>query len=336
MFFTVTCWRLRYQLSSSVSMDTRTKTLPEWTAAGSSIGRHPLPERGGCIKRRQPEPCPPRAEDDGLAGPPSGRRPLLFVAVVPTQEVERAIALLNRALNHLSHQHQPHAFPLPARVAPALVEVHRVAGREAVPGCRGLTIHVQRGQPQSLLLRDRAGEMPLQALAARVSERSSACMVPALLVQPQQVVPALVEPVFLIVHNGGGVITKQVALLAAEDLAAVGAERREVGGPRARQLESRTAPQGAPSDRVPACRKGGAQPLRIRGSLHEVVEDDDLPRHGFDSRREGSQIGLRQSEYVKLIRTADVPDGPVQCMHPNPVEPDMAQADGQDGVERAV
>src|SRR2546422_3206652 len=41
----------------------------------------------------------------------------------------------------------------------------------------------------------------------------------------------------------------------------------------------------SPSDRVPACRKGGAQPLRIRGSLHEVVEDDDLPRHGFEDRK---------------------------------------------------
>src|SRR5438105_12491274 len=305
---------------------------------GETLGLAPysLPEDRDPIERAQPEPSPPRAEDHGLAGLPSRRRPVLLVAVVPTQEVEPAIALPNRALDHQAHQHQPHAFSLPARGAPALVEVHRVVGAKAVPSRCGLPVEVQRAKPESVLLRHFTGELPLQALAARVSERSSARIVPALLVQPQQRVPALVEAVFPIVHNGCGVISKQAALLAAQDLASVRAQRREVVVPRTWQLEPRTAPQRAPSDRVPACRKGRAQPLRVRGSVHEIVEDDDLPRHGFDRRGEGLYVSLTQSQYVKLIRTAELPDGPVQRTHPNPVEAEAAQADGQHGLERAV
>src|SRR3989441_5839446 len=273
-------------------MDTMTRTLSEPGSRRSRIvrlprrdspetGPDPLPELCHRIQRAQPpafpQAPPPRPQDHRLAGHVRVRCPLLLVAIVAAQKVERAVAMLNRALNHYSHQHLPDAFPLPPRVAAALVEVHGAVGGKAVPSRRRLPVQVQRDKPQLLSLRHLAGERTLQALGARVAERSSASTVPALLVQPQQVAPPFVEPVFVVIDDSGSMISKETALFAPQDLPAVGGERSERGVPRSRKLERRAAPERSVPHSVATLLERVAEMLCVQCSFREVAEDDHLP-----------------------------------------------------------
>src|SRR5256885_14562929 len=100
MFSFVTPWRLRYQLSSSVSMETIIRT-------GSGIGflsQAPV-ELGDGIQPAQPARPPAAPEDRDLLGDSLRRGPLSLVRIVAAQEIEAPEAALHAAANHRREQH---------------------------------------------------------------------------------------------------------------------------------------------------------------------------------------------------------------------------------------
>src|SRR5436190_22386909 len=151
MFSTVMPVRLRFQLSSSVSSETMSGRGPgarDMLRLHSRAAAQPgaqLPRRIEGAQRASTEPTP---KDRDLFRHPIGRGPLTFVGIGATQEVEPAIAPLDRALNHRAHQHETDAVPLPRGIAAALVEVDRITPGEPIPGGDRRARHVQRGQPE--------------------------------------------------------------------------------------------------------------------------------------------------------------------------------------------
>src|SRR5688572_4446166 len=144
MFAVVTSRLLRYQLSSSVSMEMMTRT--------SDIWRPPAEVRGRIDDAQEAAPpaCP---EHDQLFCRARHSGPLALVRVGTPEKVEPAKAALDRPLNHQAHQDEADALMLPPRVAAALIEVHGLIRHEAVPRRRRLPIHVQRCEPEPMLSR---------------------------------------------------------------------------------------------------------------------------------------------------------------------------------------
>src|SRR5258708_6017508 len=103
MFSTATSSRLRFQLSSSVSIDT--------TTIVSRVSAMDYPRRP--IEGAHPPPPPSRPEDDDLTGLPLRPGPVRLVAVLAAQEVEPAVAALDRAADHAPHQHEADTLPFP-------------------------------------------------------------------------------------------------------------------------------------------------------------------------------------------------------------------------------
>src|SRR5216117_1278869 len=234
MFSTVTSCRLRFQLSSSVSIDTMRRTLP--------LRIQPSPECCRTIQRAEPPPTPTRAEDRELLGHAPGLGPVTLVGVVPTQEIEAAVAALDRAPDHRTHQHQADALALPAWIAATLVEVHRVATGETVPRRGRLAIEVERGQPQLLPRGQLGGEAAVESLHGGVPKRTRFPSTrPATFVQRHQTTQALVDvgppPPSVMIRDRHRVVTSQVSLLAAQRLAARGRESAEIPLPIVEQLE---------------------------------------------------------------------------------------------------
>ena len=96
-----------------------------------------------------------------------------------------------------------------------------------------------------------------------------------------------------------------------------------------RKLERGAAEERTVPHSVPAFHKGGEKPLRVRGSLREVAQDDHLPGQRFKRSRNSRPVGVRHGRHVELIRAANVSDRPNERPHPDPAESNPGQPNGQ-------
>src|SRR5438045_8625965 len=124
MLSTVTPSRRGCQLSSSVSIET-IRSVGVVMRGGPSracpqSGTHPTRP----IEAAQPATAPARSKRDQLPRHDRRRRPLPLVRLLTPQEIEAPIPALDRAADHFHHERDAHALVLPARIAPALIEIH--------------------------------------------------------------------------------------------------------------------------------------------------------------------------------------------------------------------
>src|SRR6266545_927495 len=324
MFSSVTARRLRYQLSSSVSIDTmRTPPLRIETS----------PECCRSIQRAEPPPTPTRAEDRDLLGHPPGLGPVPLVGVVTAQEIEAAVAALDGAPDHRPHEHQADALTVPPRIAATLVEVDGVAAGEPVPRGRRHTIEVERRQPQLPPCRQLRGETRVESPDGRVPERALPCFTgPATFMQCDEMVQPLVEAVAVIVRDRHRVVTLQVALFAPQRLAARGRQRGEIALPLVTQVKVGARPQSLAPHYVTVTAERLAQPARNPRVRRQVAEDDHLPGQKIlQRRRERANLGPTSGEHIEVIRTPEIPHRPGERLHRNPVERDASRQYGKDG-----
>src|SRR5438477_8768131 len=89
-----------------------------------SASPQPGAQPSGQIEAAEPLAAPTRSKGHQLGCRTLRGGPLQLVRLVPPQEIEPAVAELDRAADHHAHQNDPYALVLPAWIAAALVEIH--------------------------------------------------------------------------------------------------------------------------------------------------------------------------------------------------------------------